>query len=122
MNVFVPAGVIPLGGGQSNVTIAASTSIILPTTAQRAAVVAQAGAFKQRGVIILEMWLTVKVATANFITTGGTIVNGQGQSMGVTQAPVVFVGEQMLLALRFIEAVAANGATISYNFFMQEAV
>jgi hypothetical protein len=123
MLAFTQSGVVAIGGSQYAVTTAAAVDIVIPTAAQRVDVTAaELAEFRNRALAILEMWLTVEVAPVRFTSDETTATVAHGHIINVTNAPVVFIGERMILALQFINAVAANGALITYSFFFQESV
>jgi len=124
MLAITQSGVVPIGGSQYGITTAAAIGIVVPTTAQRAQLGGPGTEFRARTLAILEMWLTVEVAAVRFTTDGTTptAAAGGGHILNVTNAPVVFIGERAIRALKFINATAANGALLDYSFFFQEAV
>ena len=115
-----PCGRIPIGGAQNQVSIAAVTSIILPTAAQRAPTDPNAASFKYKfGVGVLEMWLTLEAQNARFTTDGSTPSNVVGLLLipgGI--GPITFLGERNIAAMKFISTVA--GGLISYSFYFLE--
>jgi hypothetical protein len=117
-----PAGRVPLGGAQNQISITAVTSIVLPTPAQRRPVDPNIALFFHKtGVAVLEMWLTLEAQNARMTTDGSTPSGTNGQLLiAGTAGPFVFLGERLLSSMKFISPIA--GGLISYSFYFIEAV
>lgn len=96
-------GALPLAADQYGIVITAATTIVVPTTAQRA---------KHGGELTLVVSVEGQNARVTWSGTAPTTTNGILFNIGT----YTFRGEPLIKAMKWISVVAAG--TISYGFYV----